>query len=602
MRPESLKSCGFRRYDCFRHEISPLPVRSTLIDTMNPAEEVPVDPGAKTKSLARKELRPRIVWVSAVILIATIWIGIAVYLSFEKKTSLERAARQAEIHAKLLEEHTTRTVRVLDQTTVFVKGEVERDPEHFDLSQYARDGVFLDNFFNLIATTDETGQTQQIIPKRPAANIRDREHFSVHVAEDTGNLFISKPVLGRSSGKWSLQFTRRINKPDGSFGGIVVTSLDPGYFTEFYKSVTLGAGSVTSLVGNDGIIRARRTDSSSEIGQDIGQSTLFEKIADSSAGSYIGTSSVDSVSRIYAYRRLKDYPLIVTVGISEESVLSEFKQHSMLMTGLGLAMTALLLLATAALQRTLKAQERVNTAMENSAREALEATRIKSEFISRISHELRTPLTGILGYSEYLKDHAKDPEDRETAKTIHESGEHLLALVNTTLDLAKIEAGRMTLNESSVNLHDVLEKVIVLHSGNAKKKGIEVHLEVEERLPKVLVMDVTKVSQVLNNLLQNAIKFTDYGFVLLRVSKSAAGNKIQFSITDSGIGIPLEMQNQIFDRFRQLDNFITRQHEGSGLGLALSKDMVQFMGGEIWFQSKPDLGSTFHFTLPLKNE
>ena len=115
-------------------------------------------------------------------------------------------------------------------------------------------------------------------------------------------------------------------------------------------------------------------------------------------------------------------------------------------------------------------------------------------------------------------------------------------------------------------------------------------------------MDVTKVSQVLNNLLQNAIKFTDYGFVLLRVSKSAAGNKIQFSITDSGIGIPLEMQNQIFDRFRQLDNFITRQHEGSGLGLALSKDMVQFMGGEIWFQSKPDLGSTFHFTLPLKNE
>ncbi|MFZ9562729.1 MAG: ATP-binding protein, partial [Burkholderiales bacterium] len=134
------------------------------------------------------------------------------------------------------------------------------------------------------------------------------------------------------------------------------------------------------------------------------------------------------------------------------------------------------------------------------------------------------------------------------------------------------------------------------------KKGIEVHLEVEERLPKVLVMDVTKVSQVLNNLLQNAIKFTDYGFVLLRVSKSAAGNKIQFSITDSGIGIPLEMQNQIFDRFRQLDNFITRQHEGSGLGLALSKDMVQFMGGEIWFQSKPDLGSTFHFTLPLKNE
>jgi signal transduction histidine kinase len=272
------------------------------------------------------------------------------------------------------------------------------------------------------------------------------------------------------------------------------------------------------------------------------------------------------------------------------------------MTGFGLAMTALLLLATAALQRTLKAQDRVNVAMENSAREAREATRIKSEFISRISHELRTPLTGILGFSEYLKDHAKDPEDRETAKTIHDSGEHLLALVNTTLDLAKIEAGRMTLNASPANLGEVLEKVVVLHSGNAKKKGIEIHLKVDEHLPKVFVMDVTKVSQVLNNLVQNAIKFTDYGFVHLRVGQSATGEKIQFSITDSGIGIPLEQQNQIFDRFRQLDNFITRQQEGSGLGLALSKDLVEFMGGEIWFESKPDLGSTFHFTLPLKYE
>jgi signal transduction histidine kinase len=584
-------------------------IRSTAVarsqplpDAMTSSDKVPLDPGVATAPPSTEKLRPQMIWLGAAILIATVWSGIAVYLNFEKKDSLDSAAKQAEIHAKLLEEHTTRTVRVLDQTTVFVKGEAERDPRNFDLSRYARDGVFLDNFFNLIATADETGQTQQIIPKRPASYIKDREHFSVHVAEDTANLFISKPVLGRSSGKWSLQFTRRINKPDGSFGGIVVTSLDPGYFTEFYKSVNLGTGSVTALVGSDGIIRARRTDNSSEIGQDIRQSTLFEKIAVSSAGTYEGTSSVDSVSRIYAYRRLKDYPLIVVVGISEESVLTEFKQHSTLMTGLGIAMTVLLLLATAALQRTLKAQERVNVAMENSAREAREATRIKSEFISRISHELRTPLTGILGYSEYLKDHAKDPEDRETAKTIHESGEHLLALVNTTLDLAKIEAGRMTLNASSANLGEVLEKVFVLHSGNAKKKGIEIHLKVDESLPKVFVMDVTKVSQVLNNLVQNAIKFTDYGFVHLLVGKSVAGNQIQFSIIDSGIGIPLEKQNQIFDRFRQLDNFITRQQEGSGLGLALSKDLVEFMGGEIWFESKPGLGSTFHFTLPLKYE
>lgn len=572
---------------------------------MNSAEPMPGPPAEVGTPVIVPVNRRRVlllIWACSLVLSICVWAGIAVYLSFERNDNLDTAARQAEIHARLLEEHTTRTVRVLDQTTVFIKGEFERDPARFDLSRYARDGVFLDTFFNLIATADETGQTRQIIPPRPASNIRDREHFAVHVEQDSDKLFISKPVLGRSSGKWSLQFTRRINKPDGSFGGIVVSSLDPGYFTEFYRSVNLGPNSITALVGTDGIIRARRSELSSEIGQDVSKTLLFEKLAVSASGTYRGTSSVDATKRVYAYRRLKEYPLVVVVGISESAVLDEFSQHATLMTALGAAMTLLLLVATWALQRTLKSQARVNAALEKNARDAQEATRMKSEFISRISHELRTPLTGILGFSEYLKDHARDPEDRETARTIHESGEHLLELVNTTLDLAKIEAGRMTLNAVPANLRETLDKVILLHSGGAKKKNIELSLFVDENAPASILCDVTKLSQVLNNLVQNAVKFTSYGFVHLRVRLSASGKALQFSVSDSGMGIALDQQHHIFDRFRQLDNFITRPQEGSGLGLALSKDLVEFMGGRIWFESKPDLGSTFHFTIPLKNE
>ena len=543
-----------------------------------------------------------LVWIVSVSLILAVWAGIAIYLDFEKKDVLAEAAKQAEIHVRLLEEHTTRTVRVLDQTTVFVKGEIERDRSRFDLSRYARDGIFLDSFFNLIAIADETGQTQQMIPPRPPSNIRDREHFSVHVEKDSNSLFISKPVLGRSSGKWSLQFTRRINKPDGSFGGIVVSSLDPGYFTEFYRSVNLGPGAVTMLLGTDGVVRARRTDSASEIGQNIKESVFFENVAASSEGTYLGESAVDDIKRIYAYRRLKDYPLIVAVGISESSILNEFEAHSSLMIGLGTAMSALLLLATWALQRALKTQRRVNAALEKSAEDAREATRMKSEFISRISHELRTPLTGILGFSEYLKDHAKDPEDRETARTIHESGEHLLSLVNTTLDLAKIEAGRMTLNVVPADIRQAMGKVINLHSGSAKKKNLQLNLFIDEKIPASVLCDLTKLLQVLNNLVQNGIKFTNYGFVHLRLKLAPEQDTLQFSVTDSGIGIPLEQHRIVFDRFRQLDNFITRHQEGSGLGLALSKDLVEFMGGRMWFESKSGIGSTFYFTLPFKHE
>ncbi len=541
------------------------------------------------------------IWIITATLCVALWGGVGFYLDLDKKETLLSVAHQAEIHAKLLEEHTARTIRVLDQTTLFIKSEIEQDRSRFDLQRYARAGIFLDNFFNLIATVDETGQTQQIIPILPTSNIKDRAHFAIHVTEDSGKLFMSKPVLGRSSGKWSLQFTRRINKPDGRFGGAVVSSLDPGYFTEFYKSVNLGPGSVTTLIGTDGIIRARRSDTSSEIGQDLRESTLFDHFKASPTGSYQETSLVDDTRRIYAYRGLQHYPLIVTVGISEGAGLAEFTEHSRLMLSLCAVITLLILIATAALHRSLLTQERINAALEKNARDALESAALKSEFIARISHELRTPLTGILGFSEYLKDHAKDPDDGKTANTIHQSGLHLLALVNTTLDLAKIEAGQMTLDEESVNLTELLENAIALHSANATNTGLDLHLDLDPNLPKFIFTDRTKLMQVLINLLSNAIKFTAYGFVHLRVQVLPADHKIQFSVSDSGIGIPQQQQDCIFDRFRQLDNFSTRLQGGSGLGLALAKDIVDFMGGKIWFESKPDLGSTFFFTLPLKH-
>ena len=165
-----------------------------------------------------------------------------------------------------------RTVRVLDQTTVFVKTEYERLGKKFDLAAYAQRGVFLDRFFNLIILAGPDGNITAADRKLPPSNIADREHFRVHVAEDSGKLFISKPVLGRSSGKWSVQFTRRVNKPDGSFNGIVVASLDPNYFSEFYKSLDTGRGSVAVLAGTDGIVRARRSDEDNTVGQDINNS------------------------------------------------------------------------------------------------------------------------------------------------------------------------------------------------------------------------------------------------------------------------------------------------------------------------------------------
>lgn len=545
---------------------------------------------------ARKVNPAYSVVAAAAVLIMSLWAGLQVYVDFEKKDAYESAARLATNYTRTFEEHTVRTVRVLDQTTVFVKREYEMLGDRLNLEAYGRDGVFIDQFYNLIAVIDPQGWVTKVNRPLPPSNVADREHFQVHVAEDSKKLFISKPVLGRSSGKWSVQFTRRINKADGSFGGVVVTSLDPYYFTEFYRSVDIGAGSVASLVGLDGIVRARRTDSSSEIGQDIGNSILFKELAKAPVGTYLAPSQVDGVRRLYAYRKIKDYSLVVVVGIDENTILAEYREHLKILNALGGFITLLIVIAAGALIFLLRNQQRVQDSLRRSEQDAVSANRMKSEFLARMSHELRTPLNGILGFSEYLKDSAKDSEHREVAETIHDAGLHLLSLVNATLDLAKIEAGKMEINRRPENLSSVVRRVATLHQSAASKKQIEINVNFDNTLPSMIECDATKLVQVLNNLVHNAIKFTDRGTVTITVDRDNAD--IRFAVADTGPGIPPDSQALLFDRFRQLDSFATRTHEGSGLGLALAKELVELMGGRIWVESELGIGTTFFFTLP----
>jgi signal transduction histidine kinase len=531
-------------------------------------------------------------------LLLALWISLAVYMSVEKKSALENAERQVNNYARLLEEQTVRTVRVLDQTTVFVKTEYERLGKGFDLAGYAQRGVFLDRFFNLIILAGPDGNIIAADRKLPPSNIADREHFKVHVNEDSGKLFISKPVLGRSSGKWSVQFTRRVNKTDGSFNGIVVASLDPNYFSEFYKSLDTGRGSVAVLAGTDGIVRARRSDEDNTVGQDINNSELFKQLQNAPAGNYFARSVVDGTYRLYGYRKLREYPLIVLVGFSENEVYAEYNDHVRVMRLMG-GIATLLILAMGLVLLLIRNQERVQSALRASEREAVSASKMKSEFIARMAHELRTPLNGILGFSEYLQGSQESAENREFATNIHQAGSHLLNLVNTTLDLAKIESGRMDIAGKPEELAPLVQRVIAMQRAFAEGKGLTLALEFGEGLPSQLICDSTKLIQVLNNFVHNAIKFTVKGGVTVRLK--AESGRIVFAVSDTGPGLSREQQAQLFQRFRQLaGNFDTRAHEGTGLGLALAKEMVELMGGTIWVDSKPGEGSTFSFSLPIR--
>lgn len=240
--------------------------------------------------------------------------------------------------------------------------------------------------------------------------------------------------------------------------------------------------------------------------------------------------------------------------------------------------------------------------LEEARAKAEEASRLKSAFLANVSHELRTPLNGILGFAEMLKSDIEDPEHREYARIIHQSGEHLLGLVSEILDLAKIEAGEMQFNWQQASATEIAEQCAQLHRASAEARGLALSLELAEGLPDSIETDPTRLRQMLNNLLSNAIKFTDQGGVELSVRR--AGNEIVFAVRDSGPGIAPEHHEVIFEKFKQLEHFITRAHGGTGLGLAIVRQLAQQMGGRVELASALGEGATFslHFPLDAKHE
>lgn len=341
----------------------------------------------------------------AIVLIGALWTAVILKLNAVRDDAVASAVKQNTNLAVAYEEHIVRTLKGLDGVLLFMRHEFMRMGAKLDIRDYIEDGVIDGRLFDAISILDEKGDL--ILGSRPSGpvNYADRDFFRIHQLRLNQDTFhINTPVLGRVSNTWQVPMSRRIIKPDGSFGGVIVLSVDPGYFARFYQKTDIGENGLVLLIGLDGIVRARRVGNVLSFGTDMSGSSLLKEQKQEVTGDFLSLGGVDGLQRFISYRTLPGYPLVVAVGTAQHEVLADFMRNRNRDYALTLLVSAVILLFAAMLMITLARQKRASTALkisEANFRAAFEqaAIGIAHTSMERRYVQVNQKFCDMLGYS-----------------------------------------------------------------------------------------------------------------------------------------------------------------------------------------------------------
>lgn len=548
-------------------------------------------------------------WIKRWVLLASLVIVSIWGLVFQQVTDEHSTLRRSTTDnlsniAVTLSHNISRTSGELDTLLQFMRAMRRSKSQDISWQEIVTEDYTLNRHTVQIAVIDKDGMmvtsTKMLFPKKPV-DLSDREHYRVHRDGVGDNLFISKPVLGRASGKWSVQYTRPLLDGSGGFDGVIVVSLDPDKLTRIYGNLNLGDEGGVVIVGDDGIIRAGTGDYASMLGKSFPSYSNSSIFGSAAAAVQTEIAPRNDKTLILAKTPIDGYPLQVVVigGSSWMMKVIALLLSAALLTGLTVYATVKAIRYRLREGALLHDQNRI--LVEKQVAEA--ANRTKGEFLAIMSHEIRTPLNGVLGALDLIKSEPLTKSAERHLNIAATSGEYLLSLIDDILVFSKLEGGQFEFERSPQSLKSIFDSLEALFRPLTHKSGNELVVEVSDGLPDSVMVDAVRLRQVLINLLSNANKFTSNGEITLSgslISKDDTTATMHFAVTDSGIGIPAEKQDVIFDKFKSLDSTFSRRTDGTGLGLAICKEIVRAMGGKITVDSEYGKGSCFSFQLDFE--